>query len=156
MSENPRTRYSAAVRRACEDEDLPLVRSLFVAASQEVFTLRGLLPREDEIRLGRLLAPKYQAGASLLLLAAEVGRSAQYVAKVLRLAGVTIRPPYRPVMTVYPVDLAELRRRYEAGASVSSLAHLIHYCRESTRKYLLRAGAELRPNGVRPPAGSDR
>ena len=151
MSENPRTRYSAAVRRACEDEDLPLVRSLFVAASQEVFTLRGLLPREEEIVLGRVLTPRYQAGASLLLLAAEIGRSTQYVAKVLRLAGVTIRPPYRPVMTVYPVDLAELRRRYEAGASVAGLAHMIHYCYESTRKYLLRSGAELRPPSTPPP-----
>ncbi|QMU68144.1 hypothetical protein [Streptacidiphilus sp. P02-A3a] len=156
MSENPRTRYAAAVRRACEDNDLPLVRSLFAEASREVFTLRGLLPREDEILLGRRLTARYQAGASLLLLAAEIGRSTQYTAKVLRLAGVTIRPAYRPVMTAYPVDLAELRRRYEAGASVSSLAHLIHYCRESTRKYLLHAGAELRPNGVRPSARYDR
>ena len=151
LNENPRTRYAAAVRRACEEGDLVLVRRLFAEASREVFTLRGLLPREEEIVLGRVLTPRYQAGASLLLLAAEIGRSTQYVAKVLRLAGVTIRPPYRPVMTTYPVDLAELRRQYEAGASVSGLARRIHYCRESTRKYLLRAGTQLRPN---PAAGS--
>ena len=151
IGENPRTRYAAAIRRACADDDLPLVRSLFAEASTEVFTLRGLLPREDEIELGRRLTPKYQAGASLLLLSAEIGRSTQYVAKVLRLAGVTIRPPYRPAMTTYPVDLAELRRRYEAGASVADLAHVIHYCYESTRKYLLRAGAELRPPSTPPP-----
>ena len=149
--ENPRTHYAAAIRRACEDDDLPLVRSLFAEASTEVFTLRGLLPREDEIELGRRLTPRYQAGASLLLLSAEIGRSTQYVAKVLRLAGVTIRPPYRPAMTNHPVDLAELRRRYEAGASVAGLAHMIHYCYESTRKYLLRSGAELRPPSTPPP-----
>jgi len=148
-SENPRTRYAEAVRGACANDDLPLVRRLFAQASAEVFTLRGLLTREDEIELGRRLTPRYQAGASLLVLGTEIGRSTQYVAKVLRLAGVTIRPPYRPVMTVYPVDLAELRRRYEAGASVSGLARRIHYCRESTRKYLLRAGTQLRPNPVR-------
>ncbi len=149
MSENPRMRYAAAVRRACEEEDLPRVRSLFAEASAEIFTLRGLLSREDEIVLGRLLAPKYQAGASLLVLSGETGRSTQYLAKVCRLAGVTIRPPYRPVRTSYPVNLAELRRRYEDGASVSSLAHLIHYCRESTRKFLIAAGTELRPQPSR-------
>ncbi|QMU74235.1 hypothetical protein GXP74_34315 [Streptacidiphilus sp. P02-A3a] len=66
----------------------------------------------------------------------------------------TIRPAYRPVITVYPVDLDELRRRYEAGASVSGLARRIHYCRESTRKYLLRAGTELRPRPARTPLPS--
>ena len=152
QGEGPRARYAVAVRRACEAGDLPLVRSLFAAASAEVFTLRSLLSREDEILLGRLLTPKYQAGASLLLLSAEIGRSTQYLAKVLRLAGVTIRPPYRPVRTAYPVDLAELRRRYEAGASVSGLARPIHYCRESTRKFLLAAGTELRP--CPPPASA--
>ncbi|WP_182453352.1 hypothetical protein [Streptacidiphilus sp. P02-A3a] len=123
-----------------------MVRRLFAEASGEVFTLRGLLSRADEIELGRRLTPRYRAGASLLLLAAEVGRSTQYVAKVLRLAGVTIRPAYRPVRTAHPVDLTELRRQYEAGASVSGLARRIHYCRESTRKFLLLAGAELRSN----------
>lgn len=146
QEEGPRARYTAAIRRACELEDLPLVRSLFAAAAAEVFTLRSLLSGEDEVLLGRVLTPKYQAGASLLLLAAEIGRSTQYVAKVLRLAGVAIRPPYRPVRTTYPVDLAELRSQYEAGASVSGLARRIHYCRESTRKFLLAAGAELRPH----------
>ncbi|QMU71098.1 hypothetical protein [Streptacidiphilus sp. P02-A3a] len=144
MTENPRARYAAAVRRACDEDDLPRIRSLFAEATTEIFTLRGLLSREDEIALGVRLAPKYQAGASLLVLSGEIGRSTQYLAKVLRLAGVTIRPAYRPIRTTYPVNLTELRRRYENGASVSSLAHLIHYCRESTRKFLVAAGADLR------------
>ena len=152
MNANPRTRYAAAVRRACVDGDLPLVRRLFAEASGEVFTLRGLLAREEEILLGRVLAAEYLAGASLLALSAEIGRSTQYVAKVLRLAGVAIRPPYRPARTSCPVDLGELRRRYEAGASVAGLARRIHYCRESTRKFLLVAGAELRTG----PAGWHR
>ena len=144
LSEDPRVRYAKAIRRAIENEDVPLIRFLFEEATAEVFTLRGLLPRESEVALGRLLMPKYQSGASLLLLSAETGRSAQYVAKLLRMAGATIRPAYRPARTAHPVDLAELRRRYEAGASVAGLAHLIHYCRESTRKFLLEAGAARR------------
>jgi len=152
VNANPRTRYAAAVHRACVDGNLPLVRRLFAEASGEVFTLRGLLAREDEIVLGRVLAARYLAGASLLALSAEIGRSTQYVAKVLRLAGVVIRPPYRPVRTSCPVNLVELRRRYEAGASVAGLARQIHYCRESTRKFLLMAGAELRTD----PAGQHR
>ena len=145
MGKDPRVRYTKAVRRAIENEDLPLIRYLFEEAETQVFTLRGLLPREDEIVLGKLLTPKYQAGASLLLLSNETGRSTQYVAKLLRLAGVTIRPAYRPARATHPVDLAELRRRYENGATVAGLAHLIHYCRESTRKFLIEAGAEPRP-----------
>ena len=58
MNENPRTRYAAVVRRACQQEDLALVRALFAQASAEVFTLRGLLPRQDEVVLGRLLTPE--------------------------------------------------------------------------------------------------
>ena len=149
LSKDPRVRYTKTIRRAIENEDLPLIRYLFEEAEAEVFTLRGLLPREDEIALGKLLTPKYQAGDSLLLLSIEIGRSTQYVAKLLRLAGVTIRPPYRPVMTVYPVNLAELRRRYEGGSSISSLAYLIHYSRDRTRAFLLKAGTELRPRHAR-------
>jgi len=89
VNANPRTRYAAAVHRACVDGNLPLVRRLFAEASGEVFTLRGLLAREDEIVLGRVLAARYLAGASLLALSAEIGRSTQYVAKVPRLAGAT-------------------------------------------------------------------
>ena len=151
LSENPRSRYAAAVRRACENGELPVIRSLFAEAAAQVFTLRGLLSREDEIELGRRLAPKYQAGASLLVLSREIGRSTQYIAKVLRMAGVTIRPAYRPVQTSRPVDLVELRRRYEGGSSVAGLAHQIRYSYESTRKFLLEAGAELRPGGARQP-----
>jgi len=145
LNQDPRVRYAQVVRRACEEGNLRLLPRLFEQAEAEVFTLRGLLSREDEIALGRRLTPRYQAGASLLVLSTEIGRSTQYVAKVLRLAGVTIRPPYRPVRTTHPVDLAELRRRYENGASVAGLAHLIHYCRESTRKFLLQAGVETHP-----------
>ena len=155
MSKDPRIRYATAIRRACENEDLPLIRYLFEEAATEVFTLRGLLPRGTEIALGRLLTPKYRSGASLLLLSNEIGRSTQYVGKLLRLAGVTIRPAYRPARTAHPVDLADLRRRYENGATVAGLSHLIHYCRESTRKFLLEAGAEPRPLGARPPFHSD-
>jgi len=151
LGEDPRSRYAEAVRRACESGELPLVRELFTAAAAEVFTLRGLLSREDEIRLGGRLAPQYQAGASLLALSQEIGRSTQYIAKVLRMAGVTIRPAYRPVQTSRPVNLVELRRRYEGGSSVASLAHRIRYSYESTRKFLLEAGAELRPSGARRP-----
>ena len=138
---DPRVRYAEAIRLAVGNEDLPLIRYLFEEAAAEVFTLRGLLPRESEVALGRLLAPRYRAGASLLVLAGETGRSSQYVAKLLRMVGVAIRPAYRPVRTVHPVDLVELRRRYENGASVAGLARLIHYCRESTRKFLEQAGA---------------
>ena len=81
-----------------------------------------------------------------MLLSIEIGRSTQYVAKLLRLAGVTIRPACRPARATPPVDLAELRRRYENGATVAGLAHLIHYCRESTRKFLIEAGAIQREN----------
>ncbi len=154
MSKDPRVRYTKTIRRAIENEDLPLIRYLFEEAEAEVFTLRGLLPREDEIALGKLLTPKYQAGDSLLLLSIEIGRSTQYVAKLLRLAGVTIRPACRPARATHPVDLAELRRRYENGATVAGLAHLIHYCRESTRKFLIEAGAEPRsPQSARPVPG---
>lgn len=74
-------------------------------------------------------------------------RTPQYLAKVLRLAGLTLRPPHRPQAGVPKgVDLEALRRAYEAGASVSGLARRIHYCRQSTRKFLLLAGTELRPN----------
>jgi len=145
LIQDPRVRYAQEVRRACEEGDLCLLPRLFEQARAQLFPFRGLLSREDEIALGRRLTPRYQAGASLLTLSTEIGRSTQYVAKVLRLAGVTIRPPYRPVRTTHPVDLAELRRRYENGASVAGLAHLIHYCRESTRKFLLQAGVEPRP-----------
>ena len=120
-----------------------MIRSLFTEAAAQVFTLCGLLSREDEIELGRRLAPKYQARASLLVLSREIGRSTRYMAKVLRMAGVTIRPR--------PVDLVELRRRYEGGSSVAGLAHQIRYSYESTRKFLLEAGAELRPGGARQP-----
>ena len=147
--DTPRSRYVAAVRRACENGDIPLIRALFAEASAELGVLQGLLPRDLEIQLGRLLEPKYQAGAGLLVLSEELGRTNQYVAKLLRLAGVTIRPPYRPVMTVYPVNLAELRRRYEGGSSISSLAYLIHYSRDRTRAFLLKAGTELRPRHAR-------
>ena len=141
MSKDLRVGYAEAIRRAIENEDLPLIRHLFEEAAAEAFTLRGLLPRDSEVSLGRLLTPKYRSGASLLLLSIETGRSSQYVAKLLRMAGVTIRPAYRPARTAHPVDLAELRRRYENGASVAGLARLIHYCRESTRKFLFEAGA---------------
>jgi len=153
LSRDPRISYAKAIRRAIENEDVPLIRYLFEEAAGDVFTLRGLLPRESEVALGRLLTPKYRSGASLLLLSAETGRSAQYVAKLLRMAGVTIRPAYRPARTTHPVDLAELRRRYENGASVAGLARLIHYCRESTRKFLVEAGA--RPP-LRAEAGGQR
>jgi hypothetical protein len=152
--DSPRGRYAAAVLRACENGDLPLVRCLFAEANAELGHLQGLLSTDVEIELGRLLTPKYQAGAGLLLLADETGRTPQYVAKVLRLAGVTIRPPFRPVMAVCPVDLVELRRRYESGSTISSLAHVIHYSKDQTRAYLLRAGAELRPRHPRPSGGA--
>jgi len=145
--------YAAAVRRACENGDLPLVRALFAQAA-EVDALRKLLPREVEVELGRLLAPKYKAGAGLLVLGCEIGRSAQYAKRVLRLAGVTMRPAHRPVRDSPPVDLVELRRRYENGSSIVSLAHQFHYNRESIRKFLLAAGAEIRPNGTRRPVRS--
>ena len=143
--DSPRSRYDSAVRHACANGDLPLIRMLFAEANAELGVLQGLLSSDVEIALGRLLATKYQAGAGLLVLGEELGRTPQYVAKVLRLAGVTIRPAYRPVMTEYPVNLAELRRRYEAGSSISSLAYLIHYSRDRTRAFLLKAGAEIRP-----------
>ena len=156
MSKNPRVRYAKAIRRAIENEDIPLIRYPFEEAAAEVFTLRGLLPAESEAALGRLLMPKYQSGASLLLLSAETGRSAQYVAKLLRTAGATIRPAYRPTRTTHPVDLVELRRRYENGASVAALAHLIHYCRESTRKFLQEAGAAQRVIGCTSSRGAPK
>ncbi len=46
---DPRIRYAAAVLRACENDDLPLIRALFAGAAAEVFTLRGLLPRSCSI-----------------------------------------------------------------------------------------------------------
>ncbi len=144
-TDRPRDRYAGEIRRACESGDISRVRALFAEAGREAGGLRGLLPCEVEIRLGQLLRPRYLGGAGLLALAAELGRSAQYVAKVLRLAGVTIRPACRPVMSVSPVNLAELRRHYEAGSSIASLAHQIHYSRDRTRAFLLRAGAKLRP-----------
>ena len=153
-TDRPRDRYSGEIRRACESGDISRVRALF-AEAREAGALQGLLPCEVEIRLGQLLRPKYLRGAGLLALAAELGRSAQYVAKVLRLAGVTIRPACRPVMSVPPVDLVELRRRYEAGSSIAGLAHQIHYSRDRTRAFLLRAGTELRP-AYAPPPGSRR
>ena len=146
-------RYAAAVRRACENGDLPLVRVLFTQAA-EVAALRQLLPREVEVELGRLLAPRYRAGASLLVLGSEIGRSAQYVKRLLRLAGVAMRPARRPARDSPPVDLVELRRRYENGSSIASLAHQFHYSRETIRKFLLAAGAEIRPNGTRQPVRS--
>jgi len=143
-TDRPRDRYAGEIRRACESGDISRVRALF-AEAREAGALQGLLPCEVEIKLGQLLRPKYLRGAGLLALAAELGRSAQYVAKVLRLAGVTIRPACRPVTSVPPVDLVELRRRYEAGSSIAGLAHQIHYSRDRTRAFLLRAGTELRP-----------
>jgi len=143
--DSPRERYSSAAIRACENGDLPLLRELFAEASEELIGLQWLLPPSVEIQLGRVLLPKYQAGAGLVILAAEIGRTPQYVAKVLRMAGATIRPAYRPAMAVHPVNLAELRRRYESGTSISSLAFLIHYSRDRTRVLLIKAGAELRP-----------
>ena len=142
--EDLRMRYAAAVRRACENGDLPLLRVLFAQAAAEVYTLRALLPREAEVELGRLLAPRYRAGASLLVLGSEIGRSAQYVRRLLKLAGVPMRPARRPARDSPPVDLVELRRRYESGSSIASLAHQSHYSRESIRKFLIAAGAETR------------
>jgi len=150
---DPRIRYAAAVLRACENDDLPLMRALFTGAVAEVFTLRGLLPREVEFELGKVLAPKYRSGASLLVLSREIGRSTQYVAKVLQLVGVTIRPACRPAQTSPPVDLVELRQRYENGSSIASLAHRIHYSRESIRKFLRAAGTEARSGSPRQPVG---
>jgi len=92
-----RSRYVSEVRRACENGDMLLIRGLFAEARCELGVLRGLLPFDVEVELGLLLKPKYEAGASLPLLAKELGRTAQYAAKVLRLAGATIRPAYRPV-----------------------------------------------------------
>ena len=152
--EDPRIHYVAAVRRACENGDLPLVRALFAQAAAEVCTLRKLLPCEVEVKLGRVLEPKYKAGASLLLLSREIGRTAQYTARVLRLAGVTIRPAYRPARDWSPVDLVELRRQYENGSSIASLAHQIHYSRESIRKFLLAAGADTRSDRTGQPVPS--
>ncbi|QMU66818.1 hypothetical protein [Streptacidiphilus sp. P02-A3a] len=123
---------------------MELVRRAFAAASIELFTLRSLLSADDELILGQLLARRYEAGASLLVLGAEVGRSTQYVAKVLRRSGVVIRPAFRPPGSGQRVDLVELRRLYEAGASVSGLAARIGFCREATRKFLKASGAQLR------------
>ena len=146
-TDRPRDRYAGEIRRACESGDISRVRALF-AEAREAGALQGLLPCEVEIRLGQLLGPRYLGGAGLLALAAELGRTAQYVAKVLRLAGVPIRPAFRPA-SVPPVDLAELRRRYENGSSISSLARLIHYSRDRTRRFLLIGGTELRPRDPR-------
>jgi hypothetical protein len=153
--DHPRSRYVDEIRRACESGDVPLIRSLFAEAGREI-GLQGLLPDDVEIDLGRLLTAQYQAGAGLKVLAEELGRTQRYVAKVLRLAGAVIRPAYRPKMAAPPVNLAELRRRYEAGSSISGLAHLIHYSPDQTRIFLIKAGAELRPRHPRPPGRPQR
>ncbi|MBC3843163.1 hypothetical protein GXW82_32070 [Streptacidiphilus sp. 4-A2] len=152
MSTRSRTRFVHSLHQACEKGDIAAIRRLFALAEIELRTLRGLLSPQDEVRLGELLRPGYEAGASLAALGADLGRSHSYIAKVLLAAGATIRPPHRPAAATHPVDLALLREQYEGGASVAELAGLIHYSRERTRQLLVRAGAQLRIN--RPPHGT--
>jgi predicted transcriptional regulator len=86
---------------------------------------------------------RYQAGASLRQIAAELGVTSPAVRAVLAGRGITIRPPRR----ASGVDGERAAELYAAGASLRGIAELLGVSRPATRAALTARGVAIRPAG---------
>lgn len=105
-----------------------------------------VLPVPSEV-----LRRRYEAGESLYDLAADLGVAVGTVKLRLLEAGTRLRRvggPMRSSEVVLPISVAELRRRFEAGESVASLALALRVPRNTVRGCLEADARAARARGT--------
>lgn len=101
-----------------------------------------------------VLRERYAAGDSAPTIATGMGLTSRQVYLWMQRAGIARRPTGAPKWEggKFPISSEELRRRYEAGASMAALARALEVSDRAVKLRLLAAGTTLRQRG----SGSQR
>lgn len=93
-----------------------------------------------------LMLAQWRSGVSIADIAREHGLSLSWTGRLLRLEGAVL-PPIRQGVKRTDLDIDEIIRDYENGASMQAVADTHHASYGTIRRLLINNKAKIRPHG---------